>query len=307
MHNSIHTTAAILLATYNGAKYIGEFLDSLCAQSFQDFCIYVRDDGSTDTTLEIVSEYTSRLNIHILPSKERLGPAKGFFRIMEEAGEEHVCYLLADQDDFWYHDKVKRAVMALRNHADEVVLYCTRLEYVDEGLHHLDFSPVPRLLTLENAVVENVATGCTVAISRRARKEVLEPKPYDFIMHDWWLYMYCTAFGKVVYDLQPSIKYRQHGSNTIGAATGFLDDFRRRWKRFVKRDGGVHLLSRQVRAFLSCYGNRLKPQHRHLLNQLDAGTEHMATRLLIALHPPVSRQTRIDTFIMRFLFLIGRY
>lgn len=307
MYNPSDTTVAILLATYNGAEYIGEFLDSLCAQSFSDFCIYVRDDGSIDATLEILSEYASKLNIRLLPSQGRLGPAKGFFRIMEEAGGGHACYLLADQDDFWYPDKVERAVMALRDHADEVLLYCTRLEYVDKELRHLDFSRVPRLLALENAVIENVATGCTVAITPRARQEVLVPRPYGFIMHDWWLYMYCAAFGKVIYDAEPSIKYRQHGSNTIGAATGFLDDFLRRWKRFAKRDGGVHLLSRQVRAFLCCYGDRLTPQHRHLLNLLDAGTDHMFTRVRIAIHPLVSRQTRLDTFIMRLLFLIGRY
>lgn len=307
MHNQPKKTAAILLATYNGAKYIREFLHSLCEQSFKDFCIYVRDDGSSDTTLAILSEYSSRLSIRMLPSQVRLGPAKGFFRIMEEADDGHAYYLLADQDDYWYADKVERAVQALRGHEDDIILYCSRLEYVDEHLSHLDFSRVPRLLALENAVVENIATGCTVAITRRTRREMLASKPHDFIMHDWWLYMYCTAFGKVIYDAQPSIKYRQHGGNTIGAATSILDDFRRRWSRFREREGGIHRLSRQAKAFLSCYGARLQPSQRRLLEQLVAGTEKFTARLLLALRPPVSRQLPLDTFILRFLFLIGRY
>lgn len=307
MPNQTNSRVAILLATYNGALYIREFLDSLCSQSFNDFCVYVRDDGSRDSTQDILNEYSSKLSIRLLPSQGRLGPAKGFFRILEEAGDGHECYMFADQDDYWYADKVERAAVALQNHQDEILLYCSRLEYVDEHLRHLKYSRIPRLLVLENAAVENVATGCTVAITPRVRKEVLAAKPYGFIMHDWWFYLFCTAFGRVIYDVMPSIKYRQHSSNTIGAATGALEDFLRRWARFVRRDGGVHLLSRQIRAFLDCHGGALAPCKRRLLNMLDVENVHMFTRVRMAIRPPFARQSRLDTFVLRFLFLIGRY
>ena len=300
-------TIAVLLATYNGSDYISEFLDSLCDQSYKNFCLYVRDDGSTDSTLAILNEYSSRLAIEILPSDGRLGPAKGFLRIMEMAGTGHGCYLFADQDDWWYSDKVERVAAALLEHTDEVLLYCSRLEYVDEELRHLKYSPIPRILSIENAAVENVATGCTVGITQRMRLEVLAGKPYDFIMHDWWLYIYCSAFGRVIFDPLPSIKYRQHGSNTIGAATGLIDDFRRRWIRFTRRDGGVHLLSKQLKAFLYCHGAALNENNRRILDALVDGKEHFFMRLRLAILPPVIRQSRLDTFILRFLFLMGRY
>ena len=298
---------AILLATFNGEQYIREFLDSLCDQSYKDFCLYVRDDGSTDSTLAILNGYSSRLAIEVLQSDGRLGPAKGFMRIMEGAGSDHGCYLFADQDDYWYPDKVERAAVALLDRKDEIALYCSRVEYVDEELKHLMYSRIPRVLSIENAAVENIATGCTVGITHKVRSEVLDGKPYDFIMHDWWLYLYCSAFGRVIFDVKPSIKYRQHGNNTIGAATGLLDDFRRRWARFARRDGGVHLISRQLTAFLACHGGGLTKRNRRILNMLVIGKKRFFTRLHLAILPPVARQSRLDTFILRFLFLIGRY
>lgn len=299
--------AAILLATYNGARYLPEFLDSLCAQTFQDFCLYARDDQSTDDTLRILSSYADRLAIHLLPSHERLGAAGSFFQLIESAAAGHEYYLLADQDDVWLTDKIERAVAALRGHADDILLYCTRTEYVDARLQHLGFSPIPRVIAFSNAVVENIATGCTIAFTRRLRREVLTPRPHGFTIHDWWLYMFGAAFGTVIYDARPSLKYRQHGNNTIGVPSGLWSDFRRRWKRFVKRDGGIHLLSRQAAAFLACYGARMKPADRRVLLQLHSGVSNARDRLSLALHPPVLRQSRMDTWIMRLLFLIGRY
>jgi hypothetical protein len=214
---------------------------------------------------------------------------------------------LADQDDVWLADKIERAVAALSGHADDIRLYCTRTEYVDAQLRHLGFSPIPRGIAFGNAVVENIATGCTIAFTRRLRQEVLTPPPNGFIMHDWWLYIFGTAFGTVIYDAQPSIKYRQHGNNTVGVPLGFWHDFRRRWARFIKRDGGIHRLSGQAKAFFACYGSRMKPTDRDVLLRLLAGIDLLLQRLRLALCPPVFRQKRLDTCILRLLFLLGRY
>lgn len=307
MHIENTAQVAVLLATYNGAKYLSEFLDSLCHQSFKDFCVYVRDDGSTDETLEIIQSYASKLNLHLLRSSARLGPAKGFLQIMREADSRHSCYLLADQDDFWYEDKIQRAFLALADQRDKVVLYCSRLEYVDKDLQHIGFSRAPRIFTFENALVENVATGCTVGISQRLCAEVVASEPFDVIMHDWWLYMYCTAFGQIIYDPNASIKYRQHGNNAIGAATSRWDDFYRRWVRFRKREGGVHRLSLQSKAFLECYRERLRPEYCEVIERLTMGTHSLVGRIGLAMRPPVYRQRRMDTLLLRCLFLLGRY
>lgn len=307
MRTKKNAQAAVLLATYNGSKYLPAFLDSLCQQSFKDFCVYVRDDGSSDETLDIIKSYLSKLDLRLLQSSERLGPAKGFLQIMREADTRHSCYLLADQDDFWYEDKIQRAFLALADQRDKVVLYCSRLEYVDKDLQHIGFSRTPRVFTFENALVENVATGCTVGISQRLCAEIVASNPFDVIMHDWWLYMYCTAFGHVIYDPKASIKYRQHGNNAIGAATSPWDDFHRRWVRFRRREGGVHRLSLQAKAFLFCYREGLRPEYCEIIERLTTGTRSPLARMWLALYPPVHRQRLMDTFLLRCLFLLGRY
>lgn len=304
---SANKRVAILLATYNGELYIREFLDSLCKQSYQDFCLYVRDDGSTDSTLSIVGEFSDRLTIEILPAEGRLGPARNFLKILELAGDKYDHYLFADQDDYWYSDKVERTVRALQGHEEEVLLYCTRYEYVDERLRHLKYSRIPHVIGMKNAIVQNIAAGCTIGITRRVREEILAGHPHNFFMHDWLLYMYCSAFGKIVFDAQPSIKYRQHGSNNSGAATTLVDFFRKRWTQFIKRGAWEYVLSRQILAFMDCYGEALNEKDRHLFRIILCGKKHFFTRLRLVFFPPVVRQTFLDTLFMRFVFLTGRY
>lgn len=307
MHIHPMPQVAVLLATYNGAAYVLEFLDSLRAQTFKNFTVYVRDDGSTDATVKLLQSYDRFLAFHLIPSVKRLGPAQGFLSILEFAGSQFDFYFFADQDDYWYPDKIERAIAALTPHRQQVALYCSRLEYVDENLEHLKYSPIPRVISLENAVVQNVATGCTVAITSRTRTQVLAADPFGFIMHDWWLYLYSAAFGVVIYDPLPSIKYRQHGGNSIGAAIGVVDDMRRRLIRFKRREGGVHHLSSQINAFLTCYGKELNGQQLDLLTAIVEGKRSLVARVRMALRPSFVRQSAFDTFVLRLLFLFGRY
>lgn len=298
---------AILLATYNGAAYLHEFLESLTHQTLKDFVLYVRDDHSTDSTLEIVDLFTDKLNIQIVPSVERLGAAKSFFQLIQNAEASHDVFMFADQDDYWYEDKVARAAAALHQYADMVVLYCTRLEYVDADLQHIKYSPLPRVVSFENAVVQNIATGCTVAITKRTRDEILTGDPRGYIMHDWWLYLYCSAFGRVLYDTSPSIKYRQHGGNVIGAATTLHDELWRRLRRFFSRNMSGYLLSTQIAAFVECHGEALDGSKLNTLSRLIEAKHDFLKRVGLAISPGVARQSGFDSALLRILFLLGRY
>ncbi|MDI6748792.1 MAG: glycosyltransferase family 2 protein [Rhodocyclaceae bacterium] len=304
MSKEADKTVAVLLATYNGGQYLQEFLDSLCAQTFTDFCVYVRDDGSKDNTLDILVKYAHRLDIRFLHSDEHLGAFQSFFRLLVESGNDHLYYMLADQDDYWYEDKIERACRALVGSFDKNVLYCTRLEYVDEALQHLGFSPIPRVVDFRNAVVENIATGCTIAISRRVKLDLSVPDKGDNFAHDWWLYMHCAAFGNIIFDPQPSIKYRQHQTNTIGAATKRIDLLVRRVKRFVQ---GEKIFSHQTRAFLACYGKRLSMPHRILIEDLLSSATTFSGRIKIAMNPKITRQTWFDNVAFRTIYLLGRF
>ena len=298
---------AILLATYNGSEYIREFLDSLIAQTCTDFNLIVRDDGSTDDTLEIIRNYSSRIKIDFIKTNVRLGPAKSFFELLTHASDDFDFYFFADQDDYWHKSKIERAVDKLSAEKEKVALYCSRLEYVDENLAHIKYSIIPRVVALENALVENIATGCTVVLTRPARRLLVDYPPGRIIMHDWWFYIVIAAFGKVIYDEFPSIKYRQHSNNTIGAATNIIQDFNRRLNRFIRSDGGVFGLATQAMEFKRCFAWLLAKKQLELVDSIIDAKLHFAKRLRLALFSGFIRQRWGDTLILRILFLAGRF
>lgn len=301
------TPIVVLLATYNGEKYLVDFLESLCGQSEKNFKVIVRDDGSTDGTLHILESYQDKLQIEIMESVKRLGPAFSFLELLKCCGDQFDFYFFADQDDYWHASKIERAIDKLVPCKDEVGLYCSQLEYVDENLVHINYSRIPEKISFENALVENIATGCTVAINDAARQLIIDNPPKQLIMHDWWFYIVASAFGKVIYDPFPSIKYRQHGNNTIGAATNLLQDFKRRLSRFIKSDGGIFGLAKQAGELKRCFSSLFEKKQLTLVNSIIDGKDCIPKRVSLALFSKLVRQRWFDTFILRILFLSGRF
>ena len=298
---------AVLLATYNGANYILEFLDSLVAQTYTDYKLIVRDDGSTDDTLEIIRSYSHRIKIDFIGADARLGPAKSFFELLAQANDDFDFYFFADQDDYWHKTKIERAVDKLSAEKEHVALYCSQMEYVDENLAHIKYSRIPKVVALENALVENIATGCTVALTQPARRLILENPPSRIIMHDWWFYIVIAAFGKVIYDGFPTIKYRQHSNNLIGAATNIFQDFNRRLNRFIRSDGGIFGLATQAMEFKRCFSWLLSEKQLELLDSIIDAKVSIVKRLQLAFFSRFFRQRWGDTLILRILFMAGRF
>ena len=304
---------AILLATYNGSKYIREFLDSLAAQTYTDFELIIRDDGSTDETLEIIHSYSHKIRIAFIKANIRLGPANSFFELLMHADDNFDFYFFADQDDFWQSSKIERAVDELSSKKEQIALYCSRLEYVDENLVHIKYSRIPKVIAFENALVENIAIGCTIALTRPARQLIIESPPCPIIIknwwfyHDWWIYIIIVAFGTVIYDKSPTIKYRQHDKNSVGAATNIFQDLNRRVTRFVKNDSGIFGIATQANEFKRCFSWMLKEEQLDLLKNIIIGKESINNRLQLAFASSFIRQRALDTFILRMLFLIGRF
>ncbi len=205
------------------------------------------------------------------------------------------------------NQKLKVPLNKLSAEKENIALYCSRLEYVDENLAHIKYSIVPRVVALENALVENIATGCTVALTRSARRLIVDYPPNRIIMHDWWFYIVVAAFGKVIYDEFPSIKYRQHGNNMIGAATNIFQDFNRRLNRFIRSDGGVFGLATQAMEFKRCFSWLLAEKQLELVDSIIDAKLHIVKRLRLALFSRFIRQRWGDTLILRILFMAGRF
>ncbi len=220
----------ILLATYDGARFLSELLQSLFAQTHRELRVLARDDRSSDETLEVLRrasvERPGRFAL-VQDADGRLGARDNFARLMEASTAPYVMF--SDQDDVWTPRKVEVTLEAMRNAEarggpDQPVLVHTDLWVVDEKLRelsgsfwryqHLDPALGRRL---ERALVQNVVTGCTVMVNRPLLRRAL-PIPREAVMHDWWVALVAAALGEVVDVPEATVAYRQHGANDRGAA-----------------------------------------------------------------------------------------
>lgn len=182
--------------------------------------------------------------------------------------------------------------------------YFCRMNIVDENLNHLGYSRIPKHRpSFQNALVENIATGATVVINKVARDLILTKLPSFCIMHDWWSYLVVAAFGNIVYDEKPLIKYRQHGSNVVGYKVGFLNSFIYRLKRFNKQDHTQ--IKKQVQEFYDIFGDKLDNEKKQLVRDFLFSRNTLLKRIKYAMICKVYRQSWIDNFIFKILVVLN--
>lgn len=216
---------AILLATYNGEIYLPELLNSLLAQSFQDFCCFIHDDGSDDETIKIIKYYCERYpQKFVLVEGGSTGGAKSNFMYLLNQVEADM-YMFCDQDDIWLPNKIELTYLQMKDQYKTmpVVVY-TDLKIVDAELNIIDSSYYhytaknPDRNDLIDLLKSNVTVGCTMMINRILRNKALElDEIHNIFMHDWWISLIAAATGKLIFLNQPTILYRQHGNNSVGA------------------------------------------------------------------------------------------
>lgn len=296
----------VLLATYNGSKFLREQLDSIESQTWPVTRITVRDDGSTDGTVSLLEKWAAGRSGVCLLRGLRLGVTNNFFALLGNQDEDSEYFAFCDQDDVWLPEKIERAVLALREYAaDEPLMYFSRVELVDESLKHLSFSRVPRRIGFANALVENIAIGCTVVLNRTARNLICERLPQWALLHDWWCYLAIGALGKVIFDETPGIKYRQHGNNQIGGTASRLESFKRRLERF-RQPGGSQQRSDQAEEFKRCFGGLLSAGHKAVLDRFLFVRGSIRERISYSTAMDVCRQSWLDAALLRVMILMGR-
>jgi glycosyltransferase involved in cell wall biosynthesis len=218
----------ILLATYNSAQYLKAQLDSLFAQSYQNFIIYVHDDGSIDETLSIINEYAGKYvgKIILLADKNTgKGACISFMWLLENTSNSY--YMFCDHDDVWLPNKIEKTLEVMvateTLMPGEPVLVYTDLKVVDVYLSEIynSFWKYSRLKQkylsqFKYLGICNGVTGCTMMINNNAKKIVLPIHP-NAPMHDHWIALNIAKKGKIVYLNEATILYRQHSANEIGA------------------------------------------------------------------------------------------
>lgn len=207
----------------NGEAYLQAQLDSFKTQTHANWTLWVSDDGSTDKTHAILARFKSSSpagQVSIVKGPQK-GFAANFLSLLAKVGQPADFYAYSDQDDIWLPQKLQLAVQNLRAWpASKPTLYCTRTELIDAHGKHLGFSRLwPREASFKNALTQNIAGGNTMVFNRAAQQLLVEAgSGLEMIAHDWWTYLVVTACdGKVFFDATPTLQYRQHANNLIGA------------------------------------------------------------------------------------------
>jgi glycosyltransferase involved in cell wall biosynthesis len=227
------TEVVILICTYNGQQFIREQLDSIENQTFDDWRVIVSDDGSIDSTLEILKIYRERWGASKL--EIRSGPKKGFCRnflsIISDTSIEAKYFALCDQDDVWLPKKLESALKFFKKQKQKQkpMLYGGRTNYVTKSLDYIQMSDLyDRRTSFRNAIVQSIAGGNTMMFNKPLRDEIAALGPVKVVSHDWWLYIVCEALGGITfYDQNPKINYRQHENSLIGSNVGFVAKIKR--------------------------------------------------------------------------------
>ena len=298
----------ILLSTFNGGKFLREQLDSFVRQSYQNWTLFWRDDGSSDDTRAIMRDFTAEIGanrcVQSPSSGPHLGATPSFLRLLAETRSAQAV-AFADQDDVWLPEKLDSAAGRIAAAGRTPMLYCARQLLVDEVLGnprlsapHLNLPEFPASLT------QNIANGNTLVMNRAAAELVAAMGSPEGTVHDWWSYIVVSACGGIVfYDPEPRVLYRLHKNNLIGSARPLPA----RAIAAMQRGPEIFMtmMRRHVEA-LAAQPERLAPAARKDLLLIRAGLSGGRRPRLAALRcPRFRRRTRLENFLFGYWFLTG--
>ena len=293
----------MLLSTYNGEGFLCEQLDSLIAQEGVDISVLVRDDGSSDGTWNILIQYQKKYpKLFELIQGDNIGCALSFTELLKEAFERYLDFnrfAFCDQDDVWLPLKLKSALDNLKEEDDTLPLsYCSNTAIVDIALNFekMNWREDEVVITKKRSLIQSFATGCTMVFNRIALEIYVKHIPDTIWVHDYQMYQICVFLGKVVWDSNSYILYRQHGKNQLGANKGF-------WGKMKKRTEGrfkEHIYELQGKRFLESLRPLLTKDDIILLTKFVFYKKNIISKLELLL----DRDIKYSNFESNFFFLL---
>jgi glycosyltransferase involved in cell wall biosynthesis len=299
----------VLMALYQGERFLGAQLDSIAAQTEVDWKLVVSDDGSTDTGPQVVQDFAIK---HPGQVTFRRGPGRGAaanFRDLLHHAPSTEYTAFADQDDLWDPGKLARAMTVLsKQPLEKPAIYCSRVSICDEKLFPLGLSHLPRRPpSFRHALVQNLVQGNTLVMNPAALAlmRTADRLTGPVVMHDWWIYQTVSgAGGTVIYDPWPSLKYRQHQANVVGAHAGTLS----RIASLMRMLRGQHKeWSLRNLAALSACASLLTRENQQLLEQFrDLVEGGISQRLIVMRVGGFYRQDRLSQVALWVAATLGR-
>lgn len=294
----------VLMSTYNGEKFIREQLNSILDQSYQSIKVCIRDDGSTDGTINILKEYSEQYSNVKYVLGDNLGTKNSFFQLIQDVDLDADYYAFSDQDDVWKKDKIEHIVNELEQKqlCKIPFLYCGNTTLVDQNLDIIENKikrkqPVP---SFGNSLIENICVGCTMVVNKDLFVLVRQNIPDYTVMHDWWFYMTASCFGEVCYDNDSYVLYRQHSNNSIGMKATHWGQLKRRIADHNKYRGTAIKQAKQFQRIFNVNNSQ-----KYLLKQLIDYRTNLKTRIKLICNERIYRQRKLDNIIFKMLFILG--
>ena len=276
----------IMLSTYNGEKYLDKQLESIVAQNFEGkVLLFVRDDGSTDKTKQIIESWKEKIAISVIDDGVNLGAAKSFWKLFQQAPKAKY-YAFVDQDDIWDKNKLSVAVQALEGSKEKTVWFsnCRLINSVDQVIDESMNKETP-ILTLPSQLVCGIAQGCAMVFNYELLDYCRTKEIKCVPMHDTVILSYALAAGNVIYEETPCFSYRVHENNVVAkegkSCLGKLQSTYKLW--FAKKS--IHSISELAGQIFEDNQAVLSTEVKEYLEQLSSCRKSIIKRFKVIFNP----------------------
>jgi rhamnosyltransferase len=299
------------MAAYNGEKYIEEQIDSVMQQKDVRIKLYIRDDGSTDNTVDILRKMENRYkeNLHWEAGKN-IGYRRGFLLLLKEC-EEADYYAFSDQDDVWDPYKISRAVRMLSDRDDKhVLLYASALYLTDSNLQNRVLKKYDKSRqSLKAYFLRGSLSGCTFVFNNTLREKVNkielgELPDQSFPSHDALTAVCAYALGDVVVDEQSFILHRRHENSWGADGRSLIKRIKLEFSMIFSRKNVASIMAGKI---LTLYASELESGKRDFLETVKNNSESMKNRWKLICYPGFRAENKIMNVLTYLKILIGRY
>lgn len=309
MHNqSTLPTIAVLMSTYNGAEFLEAQINSILEQTGVNVSLFVRDDGSSDTTPVLLNQFQEKGLLQWYQGTN-LKSALSFMDLIAHAPDTSY-YAFADQDDVWYENKLSEAIKIIRQHDQDntPTLYFCKKRIVDQFLNPIPGKEDEHVggVTLATSLLKSRSAGCTMVYNKSLQMALSAYKPARISMHDSWVLKVASAIGLVIYDERIFMDYRQHQSNVVGTSKSRLQT----WRIRIRTIFNFERFKDDIRTFMAQelidgYGSMMNEEDRYYCTQFAQIRKSFRARIRLLKGHYLKPHDASDQFAINLLVLLG--
>lgn len=290
----------MLISTYNGEKYIKEQIDSVLNQTYSDVCIYVRDDGSCDSTIDILTEYEKNDQI-ILIKGNNIGYGQSFLQLLQYA-EDGDYWAFCDQDDIWFGDKLEKAVARLEKlNQKEPNMYVHDFFVTDETLNiQYQYGNYIPHYSFQMAITECLHMGFSMVVNRKLRSQMLLGNIANLTTHDWWAELIAMEFGNIYVDDYVGAYHRRLDASVSGSS---LKNRIRWFWGALRGESEIPVITRE---FWNVFESRMADDDRNILELFVSDNYNLMKALYKTCYFRRWRSSLSSEIVVRFLMLVGK-